>query len=89
MNKKEVVMKMSKDAGITALQAEKAFKTLIEGMEKTLKKGKRVTFSGFGSFEVKNRKARKGRNPKTGKEIKIPAQKTVKFTVSKKLKKEL
>ena len=83
MNKKEIVAKMARDAGIPALQAEKAFSSLISGIMSSLKKGKRVTFSGFGSFEVKVRKARKGRNPKTGNVITIAKKKKIKFNPSK------
>lgn len=83
MNKKEALALMSKDAGITAAQAEKAFNQLIHGMKDSLQKGEKVTFSGFGSFEVKNTKKRKGRNPRTGEIIPIPAKKRVKFNPSK------
>lgn len=55
-------------------------------VEKTLKKGGDVPLSGLGKFKVQNRKARIGRNPQTGAEIKIPAKKVVKFTVAKNLK---
>jgi DNA-binding protein HU-beta len=55
-------------------------------VEKTLKKGGDVPLSGLGKFKVLNRKARMGRNPQTGAEIKIPAKKVVKFTVAKNLK---
>jgi DNA-binding protein HU-beta len=89
LNKKEIAMKMAKDAGITFLQAEKAFSSMIGGIKTSLKKGKRVTFSGFGSFEVKTRKARKGRNPKTGAAISIPKKKRVKFNPSKSFKESL
>jgi len=82
-------MKMAKDAGITFLQAEKAFNSMIQGIKASLKKGKRVTFSGFGSFEVKTRKARKGRNPKTGDVINIPKKKRIKFNPSKSFKDSL
>lgn len=85
MNKKAITAKMAKDSGITGLQAEKAFTSLISGVIGTLKKGKRVTFSGFGSFEVKTRKARKGRNPRTGVPINIPQKKRVKFNPSQSL----
>ena len=85
MNKKAITAKMAKDSGITGLQAEKAFTSLISGVTGALKKGKRVTFSGFGSFEVKTRKARKGRNPKTGVPINIPQKKRVKFNPSQNL----
>jgi DNA-binding protein HU-beta len=86
MNKKEIIARMAKDSGITALQAAKAFASMMEGIRDSLKKGERVTFSGFGSFEVRERKARKGRNPKTGAEVAIPSRKRVKFNLSKGLK---
>ena len=89
MNKKEIAAKMSRDAGISQMQAEKALRAMIEGIKNSLKKGKRVTFSGFGSFEVKKSKARKGRNPRTGEEIFIPNKKRVKFNPSKSLKDSL
>lgn len=83
MNKKELTTKMSSDAGITSRQAEKAFNSLIDGIKDSLKKGKRVTISGFGSFEVKARKARKVKNPRTGEVINIPKKKRVKLNPSK------
>ncbi len=89
MNKKEITSKMSREAGITWLQAEKAFRSMIEGIKDSLKKGERVTFSGFGSFEVKKRKARQGRDPRTGEIISIPNKKRVKFNPSKSLKNSL
>jgi len=89
LNKKEITNMMSKDAGISFLQAEKAFNSMIEGIIGSLKKGKRVTFSGFGSFEVKKRKARKGRNPKTGEVLSIPSKKRVKFNPSRGFKDSL
>ena len=89
MNKKQITHKMSKDAGITALQAEKAFQSLFKGITNALKKGERVTFSGFGSFEIRRRKARKGRNPKTGQSIQIPHKNRIKFNPSKILKDKL
>jgi len=89
VNKKAIAAKISRDAGISYLQAEKAFNAMIEGIKNSLEKGKRVTFSGFGSFEIKKSKARKGRNPKTGEEISVPKKKRVKFNPSKKLKDNL
>jgi DNA-binding protein HU-beta len=83
LNKKEALALMSKEAGITAAQAEKAFNQLIQEMKASLRKGEKVTFSGFGSFEVKNTKKRKGRNPRTGEIIPIPAKKRIKFNPSK------
>ena len=89
MNKKEITSKMSREAGITWLQAEKAFRSMIEGIKDSLKKGERVTFSGFGSFEVKKRKARQGRDPRTGEIISIPNKKRIKFNPSKSFKDSL
>jgi len=89
VNKKEITTRMAKNAGITVLQAEKAFSSMIEGIISSLKKEKRVTFSGFGSFEVKRSKARKARNPKTGAPISIPQKKRVKFNPSKSFKESL
>jgi len=89
MGKKEIIIKMAKEAGLTFRQAERAFHSLIKEIKTSLKEGKRVTFSGFGSFEVKVREARKGRNPKTGEEISIPIKKRVKFNPSRALKNSL
>ena len=77
---------MSKDAGISVLQAEKALQAVTEGIKKALKKGERVTISGFGSFEIKSQKARQGRNPRTGETIKIPKKARIKFNPSQSLK---
>lgn len=81
--------RMARDAGITAQQAEKAFISMIEGIKASLKNGKRVTFSGFGSFEVRKSEARKGRNPKTGAALAIPPKKRVKFNLSRSFKQSL
>jgi DNA-binding protein HU-beta len=89
MNKKEIINRMAKDSGITALQAAKAFSSMMQGIRGSLQRGEKVTFSGFGSFEVKERKARKGRNPRTGAEVAIPPKKRVKFNPSKNLKNAL
>ena len=85
MNKGDLVDKMSKDAKITKASAEKALDSFLDGVSKTLKKGGKVTLVGFGTWSVSKRKARKGRNPQTGKEIKIPAKKVAKFKAGKKL----
>lgn len=89
MNKKETIARMAKDSGITGLQAARAFSSLINAVTAALKRGEKVTFSGFGSFEVKERKARKGRNPKTGEEVPIPPKKRIKFNPSRSLKTSL
>ncbi len=86
MNKKGIIRHMARNAGITALQAGKALSSLTQGITESLRRGEKVNFSGFGSFEVKERKARKGRNPKTGEEVAIPPKRRVKFNPSKRLK---
>lgn len=70
-------------------QAQAAFKTVVDGMAAILKAGDSLLIKGFGTFKVEERAARKGRNPATGKEIDIPASKTVKFTLSSALKSEI
>ncbi len=79
MTKAELVAKMAKDAKISKAAAGKALNGAIDGITKALKKGDSVTLVGFGTFSVSKRKARKGRNPQTGKEIKIAARKVAKF----------
>jgi DNA-binding protein HU-beta len=86
MTKAELVEKVAKNAEITKVKAEAAVKALLDGVTGALKTGGKVTFVGFGSFSVSDRKARTGRNPQTGKEIKIPERKAVSFTVGKLLK---
>ena len=86
MNKGDLVGKIAKDAGITKRQAEAVFDSLFGGIKSSMKKGKKVTLVGFGTFSVAKRKARKGRNPQTGAVIKIAARKVPKFTPGKDLK---
>ena len=87
MTKAELVEKMAKDESISKVAAAAALDSLMEGITKALKKkdGK-VTLVGFGTFQKTRRKARKGRNPQTGEEIKIKAANVVKFKAGKKLK---
>jgi len=89
MGKKEITARMAKDAGITLHQAQAAFGSLLEAIREDLKKGNKVNFSGFGSFEIKIREARKGRNPKTGASIDIPGKKRIKFNPSRQFKNSL
>jgi len=88
MKKADIISRMAEGAGITKAQAKKAMDELLEAVKDGLKDGGRVGFIGFGSFSVAERKARAGRNPKTGEVIQIPESKTVKFTASEKLKSE-
>lgn len=79
MNKAELIEAMASGAKISKADAKRALDAFIETTTKTLKKGDRVALVGFGSFSVSKRAARKGRNPQTGKEIKIAAKKVVRF----------
>lgn len=86
MTKTELVSAMAAQAGISKAAAEKALKAFTEGVAKALKKGDKVSLVGFGSFEVSKRAARKGRNPRTGAEIKIKASKVPRFRPGRSLK---
>ena len=79
MNKAELINAIAASAGLTKADAKKALDAFIKASTQALKKGDRVTITGFGTFSVSKRSARTGRNPQTGKEIKIPAKKVVKF----------
>jgi DNA-binding protein HU-beta len=80
MNKAELVSAMAKTAGITKGQAEKALNCMQDQVIDAIRKGEKVTLVGFGTFASVNRKARTGRNPQTGAEIKIPAKRVPKFS---------
>ena len=86
MTKADLIEKMAEEAGITKAAAGTALDSLVSNVSKALKKkdGK-VTLVGFGTFSKVRRKARKGRNPQTGEEIKIKARNVVKFKAGKKL----
>lgn len=86
MTKAELVEKMAKEAKIAKKAAERALDSFVDGIKKTLKKGNKVTLIGFGTFSVGKRKARIGRNPRTGQAIRIAARKIAKFTSGKSLK---
>lgn len=86
MTKAELVAKVAKDAKLSKAAAEKALNSILDNVTKALKKGDKVTFTGFGTFSVSKRKARKGRNPQTGEAIKIKAAKVPKFSAGKGLK---
>lgn len=86
MNKTELVASVAEKAGMTKKDAEKAVNALFESIEEVLAKSDKVQLIGFGTFETRERAARKGRNPQTGKEIDIPASKTPVFKAGKGLK---
>lgn len=79
MNKAELIEAIASDAKMTKADAKRALDAFIGATTGALKTGDRVALVGFGSFSVTQRAARKGRNPQTGKEIKIAAKKVVKF----------
>jgi DNA-binding protein HU-beta len=87
MNKSTLIGKIAGCSHITRSQASSAVETFIDSITAALKKGERVTFVGFGTFAVSQRKARTGRNPQTGAEIKIAAKRVAKFTPGIDLKK--
>ena len=79
MNKSDLIDVMASDAGVTKAAAKKALESFLGNVQGSLKKGNRVSLVGFGSWSVSKRAAREGRNPQTGKTIKIAAKKVVKF----------
>ena len=85
MNKAHLVAEVAKVVG-SKRKAEDSISCVFETITKALKKGQALTLVGFGTFRVTKRKARVGRNPQTGKELKIPAKKVPKFTAGKSLK---
>ena len=86
MNKTELVTAIAENAEISKKDAEKAMKAFVEVITEELKKGEKVQVVGFGTFEVTSRSAREGRNPQTGKTMKIAACKAPKFKAGKALK---
>ena len=86
MNKSELVESIAKKAELSKKDAEAALNAFTDVVGKALKKGDKVQLVGFGTFETIKRAARKGRNPQTGKEIKIAASKAPKFKAGKALK---
>jgi len=86
MNKSELLTSMVEKSGLSKKDAEKALKAFEEAVTSELVKGGKVQLVGFGTFEVAERAARVGRNPQTGKDMKIPASKAPKFKAGKALK---
>lgn len=86
MNKAEFVAALAEKTGMKKTEAEKALRGFTEIVAETLKKGDKVALVGFGTFEVMEREAREGRNPKTGKTMQIEATKVPKFKAGRALK---
>ncbi|MDT2597298.1 HU family DNA-binding protein [Enterococcus dongliensis] len=86
INKQSLVEKVAEKTGLTKKDAASAVDALFEGIQSSLKDGEKVQVIGFGNFEVRERAARKGRNPQTGEEITIAASKSPAFKAGKQLK---
>ena len=86
MTKADLIDKIASATGMTKADSGRALDATLDAVKVTLIKGQKVTLVGFGTFSVSKRKARKGRNPRTGQEIKIAAAKVPKFTAGQPLK---
>ncbi|EGQ27575.1 HU family DNA-binding protein [Mammaliicoccus sciuri] len=86
MNKTELINSVAEAAGLTKKDATKAVEAVFDTIQATLAKGEKVQLIGFGNFEVRERAARKGRNPQSGEEIEIAASKVPAFKAGKALK---
>ncbi|HZS06702.1 MAG TPA: HU family DNA-binding protein [Blastocatellia bacterium] len=89
MNKSHLIEKVAKELGISKVAADKAIDSILAGVSEGLRKGERVTFVGFGTFSLGERRARSGRNPQTGEPIRIESRKFVRFTTGKKLNRQV
>ena len=86
MTKADLVANIAAGSNLSKADAERALKAFLDNVTKALKDSGKLTLTGFGTFMVANRAARTGRNPQTGKPIKIPAGKTIRFKAGKALK---
>lgn len=86
MNKQDLVLQVANKVQITQKAADEILSETLEAIMKSVSKGNKVTLVGFGTFEGRKRKERKGRNPKTGQEIQIPASVAPKFSAGKQFK---
>lgn len=86
MNKAQLVEKVADEIGLTKKDTRKVVDAVTQTIAEALSGGEKVTLVNFGTFRVRNRKSRKGRNPQTGEKIQIPAKKVVKFEIGKGLR---
>jgi DNA-binding protein HU-beta len=86
MTKTQIVEAVAKNASVTKAEGARVMEAVIKSITDALSSGERVTITGFGTFEVRQRAARMGRNPQTGETIQIPAQRTPAFRAGKSLK---
>jgi DNA-binding protein HU-beta len=89
VNKKDLVGKIALDASLTRTQATRALDAILEGIQSSLEKGDRVTISGFGTFGVSHRKARRVRNPQSGHSIEVAAKRVPRFAPGAELRSAL
>jgi DNA-binding protein HU-beta len=89
MNKQDLISLVAEKADLSKKDSEAAVAAVIDGITDTLAKGDKVQLVGFGTFEVRHRQARDGRNPSTGEAIKIAAQKVPAFKAGKALKEQV
>ena len=89
MTKGELVAKIAAEAGVKKSEAERCVNAFVKALSEALEKGERVAIPGLGVFNVRERKERKGRNPRTGEPMVIPARKAVVFTPAKALKEKV
>lgn len=89
MNKAELISAVAKKTNLTKKETELVLTAVLETIVDVIASGEKITLVGFGSFELRERKAREGRNPKTGEKIEIPASKLPAFSVGKFFKKRL
>ena len=86
MNKQDLVLQVANKMQVTQKQSEEMLSTVLDSIVKSVSKGNKVTLVGFGTFEARKRKQRKGRNPQTGQEIEIPASTVPRFSAGKQFK---
>jgi DNA-binding protein HU-beta len=86
MNKKDLVGKIASDASLTRAQASRALDAFVQGIQTSLERGDRVTISGFGTFGVSNRKARRVRDPRSGRAMEVAAKRVPRFAPGVELK---
>lgn len=89
MNKNDLIASVAEQANLTKKDSERAVNAVVDSIQKALARGDKVSLVGFGTFEVRTRKPRTGRNPQTGKAISIPASKVPAFKAGKSLKDSL
>jgi DNA-binding protein HU-beta len=89
MNREELLTAMAEESGLTKKDAAKALDSFVEVIERTVTNGEKVSLVGFGTFELRERKARTGRNPRTSEEIEIPASMAPAFKAGKTFKEKV